>query len=243
MGDIMKNKIGFTKKDSTIHMHQNYEINICTEGGGTFCVDNLKTRFTAGQIFIIPPGTEHKFIHDDNTSRIFINGEFNHSFNFSSPEILSLKPNNEGQILAEMIYRNHFEHHEYLSLLINALIGFVLNNTETDNEIHATIKEIMHIISEQFFDSNLNVCEILNKSGYAEDYIRAQFKAVTGKTPVEFLSHIRISQACLLIDIYKDSLSLNEISERCGFTDYSYFSRRFKKIMGVSPRRYAYQKD
>ena len=239
----MNYKIGLTKKDSTTHLHQSFEINICTDGSGIFSANNLKTRFNEGQIFIIPPNTEHKFSHDDNTSRIFISGEFNHSLNFSSPVILSLKPQNEGQILAEMIYRNHFEHHEYLSLLINAFIGFILNNTENDSEIHAAIKEIMHTVSEQFFDSNLNVCDILNRSGYAEDYIRAQFKAVTGKTPVEFLSNIRISQACLLIDIYKDALSLNEISERCGYTDYSYFSRRFKQVMGVSPRKYACKKE
>lgn len=62
----------------------------------------------------------------------------------------------------------------------------------------------------------MDLCEILNKSGYAEDYIRARFKYITGKTPVEFLSKVRISHACVLMDTYKSALTLNEISEKCG---------------------------
>ena len=29
-----------------------------------------------------------------------------------------------------------------------------------------------------------------------------------------------------------------EIAEKCGYTDYVYFSRRFKQITGISPREY-----
>ena len=82
------------------------------------------------------------------------------------------------------------------------------------------------------------IAGFLQKSGYAEDYIRAQFKKFTGKTPTEFLTKIRIYHACYLIDAYKNTLSLAEIAEKCGYTDYVYFSRRFKHIMGISPREY-----
>ena len=40
------------------------------------------------------------------------------------------------------------------------------------------------------------------------------------------------------MDIYINSMSLNEISEKCGYTDYVYFSRKFKQVMGMSPRNY-----
>jgi AraC-like DNA-binding protein len=79
---------------------------------------------------------------------------------------------------------------------------------------------------------------LLTKSGYAEDYIRAKFREITGYTPVEFLTKVRISQACSLIDMYGNSLQLSEIAEKCGYTDYVYFSRRFKALTGISPREY-----
>jgi len=41
-----------------------------------------------------------------------------------------------------------------------------------------------------------------------------------------------------LIDLYRSTLSLQEIAERCGYTDYVYFSKKFKEVTGVSPRDY-----
>ncbi|MBQ8146607.1 MAG: AraC family transcriptional regulator [Clostridia bacterium] len=69
----------------------------------------------------------------------------------------------------------------------------------------------------------------------------ACFKKVTGKTPNEFLTVIRIEHACFLMDIYHSKLSLAKISEQCGYLDYIYFSKKFKSIMGVSPRKYRNQ--
>lgn len=93
-------------------------------------------------------------------------------------------------------------------------------------------------ISGKAFRSDFEPCEALIKSGYAEDYIRNRFKAKTGKTPTQFLTDIRIKRACFLIEVYKSSYSLTEISEQCGFTDYIYFSKRFKSITGFSPAEY-----
>ena len=42
-------------------------------------------------------------------------------------------------------------------------------------------------------------------------------------------------------DIYQDNLSLSEIAEKCGYLDYVYFSKKFKSVMGLSPREYRYQ--
>ncbi len=78
----------------------------------------------------------------------------------------------------------------------------------------------------------------MNRSGYSEDYVRAMFKKSTGKTPIGLLTEMRINHACLLIDMYKKTLSLSEIAEKCGYTDYIYFSRRFKELVGVSPLKY-----
>ena len=87
-------------------------------------------------------------------------------------------------------------------------------------------------------DSELNIGQLLRSSGYAEDYIRAQFKKITGKTPGRFLTEIRIKHACYMMEAYGSVLTLNEIAEKCGYTDYVYFSKRFKEITGSTPRHY-----
>ena len=144
----------------------------------------------------------------------------------------------EGEFLVDMIFKNRFSNPEYLDSLSNALAHFLLQNIQTEKNINVALQDIVNKISEGFYDSNINIGEILNKSGYAEDYIRSEFKTFTGKTPVEFLTELRINHACYLIDIYKNSISLIEIAEKCGYTDYVYFSRRFKHVMGMSPKSY-----
>ena len=91
---------------------------------------------------------------------------------------------------------------------------------------------------ENYHDSNLSLNELLSESGYAQDYIRSHFKRITDKTPSEFLTQTRIEHASSLVETYANSLSLTEIAERCGYTDYVYFSKKFKQITGYSPRNY-----
>lgn len=221
------------------HKHKNYEVVVYANGNGYIIINDKKIETYSGRIIIIPPETIHSAVMtDENFERIYINGKFNHIFNITQPIFINDNASKDGLLLAKMIYNNRYSNHEYLSSLINAFEHFVLQNIKMDDYIFLAIKEIIETISNEYHNSDINLNYILNKSGYAEDYIRSQFKKITGKTPTEFLTKIRISQACYLIDTYKSSLSLSDISEKCGYTDYIYFSRRFKHIMGVSPKEY-----
>jgi YesN/AraC family two-component response regulator len=42
-----------------------------------------------------------------------------------------------------------------------------------------------------------------------------------------------------MIDLYGGVLNMSEIAEKCGYTDYVYFSRSFKEVKGLSPREYS----
>ena len=127
---------------------------------------------------------------------------------------------------------------EYLLSLINSYTNFLLQNVDINNDIEITISKLMYIISENFSDYDLNIKNVLTSSGYAEDYIRAIFKKRTGKTPGEYLSDIRMKHACYLMDVYKNTMPLSEVAARCGYLDYTYFSQKFKKKYGKSPRLY-----
>ena len=108
-----------------------------------------------------------------------------------------------------------------------------------EDEIFSATQNIIKNMSDNLSNHDISIHDILKSSGYAEGYIRAQFKKVTGKTPNRFLSEIRIGYACNLIDIYGNYLPLSEVAEKSGYTDYVYFSRKFKQIKGISPREYS----
>ena len=230
--------IGLTEKTSLPHKHYNYEIIVCLSGESVLHCDEGDFPVGAGNIVVVPPYTMHCTIAEDYPERIYINGELNQLFNLSVPIVISDNAQGEGIDLAKIIYRNRYGNPDYVNSLCNAFAHFILKNIKPDKGIDIAITEITREITENFFDSNINLSHILDRSGYAQDYIRAQFKKLIGKTPNEFLTDIRMKRARYLIDVYKTTLSLSEIAGKCGYDDYIYFSRRFKQKWRVSPQKY-----
>lgn len=221
------------------HEHKKYEVIVCVKGTAVMSAEEKKIEVVPGKIIIVPPETTHySFKQSDDYERIYINGEFNQSFFLRSPVVVFDSHMSEGVYLAKMIYANRYADREYLSALISAFTHYLLQYIKMEDEIFLAVKEIIREISNNFYSCNINLNELLKKSGYAEDYIRAQFKKISGKTPTQFLTEVRINHACYLIDTYKSTFSLADIAEKCGYADYVYFSRRFKYVTGVSPRKY-----
>ena len=53
---------------------------------------------------------------------------------------------------------------------------------------------------------------------------------------MDYFIHIKIQRACFLLDT--TTLSVREIGSQVGYEDPYYFSRIFRKVMGVPPRAY-----
>ena len=62
------------------------------------------------------------------------------------------------------------------------------------------------------------------------------FREYFEATPAEYIKARRLSRACRLLR--ETSLPVGEIARRCGIPDYNYFSKIFKRSVGVSPRDY-----
>ena len=64
-------------------------------------------------------------------------------------------------------------------------------------------------------------------------YLGRLFKKLTLKSIPEYINEIRLNKAKLLLQT--TDLSINEISERTGFTNSTYVYKGFKKYYGVTP--------
>ena len=67
-----------------------------------------------------------------------------------------------------------------------------------------------------------------------------KLKSIIGLTPVDFIREVRIKRAAQLID--SGEYNFSQVAYMTGFNDPKYFSRRFKKIMGVTPTEYKERK-
>lgn len=220
------------------HKHADYEI--ITYLSGTGCLHTPEQDFSvrAGNIIIVPPGMLHGTTADSELQSIYICGSFSQSFHFSEPVILMDNDDKEGQLLSKIIYQNRYADEDYTAALCNAYMLFILKHLKIEDNIGIAVQKVIQEITDHYYDSRIDLCSLLCKSGYAEDYIRSHFKKITGKTPNVFLTHVRIQHACYLIDVYKNTLSLAEIAELCGYTDYVYFARKFKSVKGMAPQKY-----
>lgn len=63
-----------------------------------------------------------------------------------------------------------------------------------------------------------------------------KFRRHTGKTPVEYLLAVRLSQSKRLLR--DTNLSVGQVAERCGFENVYYFSNFFKRSTGETPTNY-----
>ena len=72
--------------------------------------------------------------------------------------------------------------------------------------------------------------------GLTKSYFIQLFKKTTGLPPYHYLTTYRIQQARHLL-LFSD-LSVGEIGRTCGYLDYNYFSRLFRKFEGVSPSQF-----
>lgn len=70
--------------------------------------------------------------------------------------------------------------------------------------------------------------------GMSQSTFNRFFKQAAGMTFVDYLTQLRVTKARQLLRDH--SLSIAEISNRVGFTDQSYFDKRFKEHFGKSPR-------
>jgi AraC-like DNA-binding protein len=70
----------------------------------------------------------------------------------------------------------------------------------------------------------------------SEDYLSRAFSQELGLSPWEYLNRYRIAQAKELLRHTADSVTV--IGRRVGFSDPAYFSRVFRRLVGVSPSAY-----
>ncbi len=237
----MKLLIELIQKDYPhMHKHTNYEMYVIASGSGYIMTPGGKVPTPQGSVAIIPPDAPHRSAQDPcGCDRIRIIGDLNRFFSLSQVTVIPADNTDDAVALGRLIYNNRYGESEYISSLVGALSHYVIKKLRMGNELFAAVTHIAEQLSDSFHNSSLDVGELLRKSGYAEDYIRAYFKKITGRTPGRFLRETRIEHACFMIDLYGGALNMSEIAEKCGYTDYVYFSRSFKEIKGMSPREYS----
>lgn len=109
------------------------------------------------------------------------------------------------------------------------------NRMETDRYKYQLIYDSIAYLKKNY-SSRLNLDQISQHSFLSKSYYSALFKKATGMSVFEFLQKVRIEKACQLLT--SENCKVSEIAEAVGYTDYRFFNKTFKRIMGVTAQEY-----
>jgi len=86
------------------------------------------------------------------------------------------------------------------------------------------------------YSKDISLDEVSRQANISPYYFSKIFKEETGENFIEYLTNIRIDKAKELL--INTEYSMKEICTMCGYADPNYFSRSFKKNVGLSPTEY-----
>lgn len=119
--------------------------------------------------------------------------------------------------------------------------GQSAENEDMDHLKIPTVASEIASFMEAHYQDDLSLQSVAGEMGYSEVYFCRLFKNCFDKTFIMYLNDLRMAKAQeLLRDI---SINIKEISERVGYRDANYFTRIFKKKMGMTPSEYRNKKE
>lgn len=218
------------------HSHCELEIvcqvsgEVVTEVGGASLI--LHT----GDVLVIPAGIVHSGRSDSPFSDL--------SLRVSSDDFrtVTLLCDRDGKIasLIKMIDRIFTEGGQGHSAASNALAAAVIELIRYELGTHALspeVEEVRAAICSHIDDASFSLSGCIASTGFDSDYFRRRFKAEIGKTPLCYLTDLRIERARQLL-LEEHYYPVESVARSCGFSDPLYFSTVFKKHVGVSPQAY-----
>jgi len=111
------------------------------------------------------------------------------------------------------------------------------NNMEyISSEYAEKIKPAIDYIHHNYTKENISIAELSYISSMSEVYFRKVFGKVMGISPIKYINNLKMTHAKELLET--QMYSVTKVAELSGFHDESYFSREFKKNVGICPSEY-----
>ena len=93
---------------------------------------------------------------------------------------------------------------------------------------------------ERHYREDFTLEMLAEKFHFSKNHVINLFKEKYGTTPFGYLNNIRMKQAGRLLEV--TSKSAESIAEECGYRDYAYFYKVFRRANGMAPTEWRREK-
>lgn len=245
-----------------LHCHNYYEIYFFLEGNVDYLVDRQTYHLKPDSMILIQPYVLHGVkVNDDSCyRRLFLHfhpevlpqehrdfllscfppyhSDTEHKIYFESTEKYHIKEYFEA--LRDCAYQPESIQMHTIYICIQALLSQIKlmcleeapsNNNPLCTTENATVSRILDYITEHFRETI--TLDMLSEHFFiSKHHLNKVFKKYVGRTVVDYLIHMRIQYAQILI---RNGESVQNASLEVGFPTYSSFYRSYMNIMGHSP--------
>ncbi|WP_020566746.1 helix-turn-helix domain-containing protein [Neolewinella persica] len=253
------------------HVHPEYEVVYIKNGRGTLNICTKQLQYDDGILLFIGPDLPHTaFGNTDLPDQLEVVVQFDETFVTSRlaafPEFKPLMEltgrSRYGLIFSQAIKAQVAMHFEAMpgqnragqlllfleSLRIMAADPAVRTLFSNPGDLPAQLKpaelkrldHIFRIINEQY-DQVLTSASMAAAIGMTTNSFCRFFKAHTNQPFTVFLNNFRLDRARELLGNSPESIQ--EVMYACGFRDAPYFSRVFKRYIGITPTEYREETD
>ncbi|MEE0946927.1 MAG: AraC family transcriptional regulator [Acutalibacteraceae bacterium] len=235
-----------------IHFHEFFEIELILSGDGSCMINGTQYPLSSGALYILTPADFH-FLRGDTKLQLYnimfdesmiseelayklFNKRDNRFVVFDETELndisgiieLIIRERNNSDDFSDDIIKS------FLSALINIILrklGTEKQETQSENDVSSALR---YIYTHLRFDPSL--AEVAKYCGYSTNYFGKRFHEFTGKKYKTFINEMKLSMAKRMLMM--DNITVQEISNECGFSSVSNFYRVFKENVGIAPKNY-----
>ena len=236
------NELYYFPEPWDLHWHRAVEFLYCVEGEGTAVSDTRHFPLKPGEMAVINSNRLHTF---------YTGGHCRYYCLLVDPSIWNLPgtavqpyiaDEEAGRLLLETV-REAEERRAYYQTEVRALLSrlwvHLCRNFPMEAEEPGGVGKQLEMVKSviayirQNFSEPLTVEDICSQVSFSRSYVCHVFKEITGQTLVEYINFIRChnAQSLLKTGLY----NVSECAEKSGFKTLSYFSRTYRKQMGVPP--------
>lgn len=231
-------------------LHDDWLLLYCTAGEGRLRVADQQWRVGSGDVVVLPAGMAHHYWSDHDRPWTVYWVHFGGELADAMSQWLLSKggPVQRLGLNARLL------------ALFDAQFGLRRESSNWDAAVHSAhqlqflLSHIAQMLGQaavgsgrldlarikglmlEHIEGQLNLAQLAADAALSKYHFAKLFRIQTGQSPIHYFIELKMQQACYRLDTSR--ASIKQVALSLGYEDAYYFSRLFKKIMGVSPGRY-----
>ncbi len=240
---------GFVTTDATWYQEPMYlshsRVYYVLEGSGVLYSENEKMILEPGYVYLAPCGMKYGFYGTDSVTKLYFHinlflSEDRGDVFSNYTHFIRLPRSREHMVrLKELAFsEDSYDHVMLKGVLwdtVSECLQLLRDTVQASPHCSETTSRAVGYIYRHL-NARLTVKEVVEASFCSQSKLSALFHCELNRSVAEYIDDLLMSEAKNLLIYTEDSIG--NISERLGFCDQFYFSRRFTKRFGISPLQF-----